>query len=101
MNKKVNTLLFILGATLFNVIVAVISFLIIFLLYARFLFPIIPESGRNWAFQLIFLAAIAVSILVYRIVLKILLNKFDVEQYFDPLFVKKNLKKKGTTKNLG
>jgi len=93
MNKKVNTLLFILGATLFNVIVAVISFVILFLLYAKFLFPIVSESGNSWAFSLLFLAAIVVSIVVYRIVLKHLLNKFDVEQYFDPLFVRKTFKK--------
>jgi phosphoglycerol transferase MdoB-like AlkP superfamily enzyme len=93
MNKKVNTLLFILGATLFNVIVAVISFILLFILYARFLFPRISESGNSWAFSLIFIAAITISIVVYRIVLKHLLNKFDVEQYFDPLFVRKTLKK--------
>jgi hypothetical protein len=94
MNKKVNTLLFVLGATLFNVIVAVISFFVLLILYGKFLIPIIPESGYSWAFSLIFLAAIAISIFVYRVVLKYFLNKIDVEQYFDPLFVKRNIKKK-------
>jgi lysylphosphatidylglycerol synthetase-like protein (DUF2156 family) len=93
MNKKVNTLLFILCATLFNVIVASISFLILAVLYAKFLIPIIPESGYSWAFTLIFLAAIAISIFVYRLVLKYFLNKIDIEQYFDPLFVRRNIKK--------
>ncbi|WP_461257110.1 leader peptide processing enzyme [Treponema sp. R80B11-R83G3] len=93
MNKKVNTILFILGATLFNTIVAVVSFIILFLLYAKFLIPVIPQSGYSWAFTLIFIAAIAISILVYRVVLKHFINKINVEQYFDPLFVKRNLKK--------
>jgi len=93
MNKKVNTLLFILGATLFNVIIAIISFLILLFLYAKFLFPIVPQSSYGWVFSLIFIAAIAVSILVYRLVLKFFINKINVEQYFDPLFVKRNLRK--------
>jgi len=93
MNKKINTVLFILGATLFNTIVAIASFLILMFLYAKFLLPIIPQSSYGWVFSLIFIAAIAISIFVYRIVLKYFINKINVEQYFDPLFVKRNLKK--------
>jgi hypothetical protein len=93
MNKKVNTLLFVLCATLFNVIIAVISFFLLLLLYGKFIFPLIPESGKGWAVSLILLASITISIFVYRAVLKHLLNKIDVEQYFDPLFVKQNIKR--------
>ena len=93
MNKKVNTILFILGATLFNTIVAVISFIILFILYGKFIMPKIPDTSYNWGFSLIFIAAIAISILVYRAVLNYFIKKINVEQYFDPLFVKRNLKK--------
>jgi len=93
MNKKVNTILFILCATLFNVLVAVLSFLLLLLLYAKFLAPLLSENVRSWGFTLIFLAAIGISILVYRAVLKSLLRKVDVEKYFDPLFVKGRLKR--------
>ncbi|MCL2764796.1 MAG: leader peptide processing enzyme [Treponema sp.] len=96
MNKKVNTLLFILGATLFNVIVAVISFILLLIFYASFIAPIVPGS-QAWAVSLLFLAAIAVSIFVYRIVLKALLAKVDVEKYFDPLFVRRPGKKPGSS----
>jgi len=93
MNKKVNSILFILGATLFNTIVAVISFFILLILYGKFIYPRIPESGYSWAVSLILLASIAISIFVYRVVLKLFMNKIDVEQYFDPLFVKRKLRK--------
>ena len=96
MNKKVNTLLFVLGATVFNVIVAVISFILLLLLYAGVIVPLMPETGQSWAFSLIFIASIAISIFVYRIVLKFLLTKVDVEKYFDPLFVRNNVKKPGS-----
>ncbi|MCL2759271.1 MAG: leader peptide processing enzyme [Treponema sp.] len=93
MDKRLNTILFILGATLFNVIVAVISFIILALFYGNFIISLIPESGQAWGFSLVFLASIAISILVYRIVLRYFLTKIDVEKYFDPLFVRRNVKK--------
>jgi hypothetical protein len=83
MSKKTNTLLFILGATVFNVVTTAVCFLVLLLLYARFLVPLFPE---NWGFPLIFLAAIALSFLIYRFALKQLLKKIAVEKYFDPIF---------------
>jgi len=89
MNKKVNTLLFVLSATIFNIIVAIISFSVFFILYAEFLMNKLPESSKGWSTTLILLASLAVSFMVYRIVLKILIKKVDIEKYFDPIFAKK------------
>jgi hypothetical protein len=85
-NKKANTLLFILGATLFNIVITILCFMGLILLYARFLAPLIPESGRAWGFPLVFIAAIALSFLIYRLVLNVLMKKIQVEKYFDPVF---------------
>ena len=93
MNKKLNTLLFILCATLFNILIAILSFFLLLLFYARFIMTLLPEGGRSWGFTLIFLLSIAISFFVYRIVLKYLLSKVEVEKYFDPLFVRKYKKK--------
>ncbi|MDR0322250.1 MAG: leader peptide processing enzyme [Treponema sp.] len=93
MNKKLNTVLFILGATLFNVIVAVISFIILLILFTKFITPLIPPTGYQWGFTLIFLSSIAISIAVYRVVLRYFLDKIEIEKYFDPLFVKRPTKK--------
>ena len=89
MNKKVNTLLFILGATLFNVIVTLACFIALLLLYAKTLMSVIPEDFQNWAFPLIFIAAITVSFFLYRFLLKILTKRIAVEKYFDPIFGKR------------
>jgi len=89
MNKKVNTLLFILGATLFNIIIALISWVILTLLYVKFLMLQLPETSRSWAFAGIFLLSIGISFFVYRILLKHFINKIEIEKYFDPLFVSK------------
>jgi len=93
MNKKVNTLLFILGATVFNIIIAIISFILLLVFYDRVIIPRIPESGYSWGLTLILLASLAVSFAVYRVVLKYLIKKVEIEKYFDPIFVSKYRKK--------
>ena len=89
MNKRLNTLLFILGATVFNILITVLFFLLLLILYAKFLLQILPETAHAWAFPILFIAAIAVSFIVYRYTLRFLMKKIDMEKYFDPLFVKK------------
>jgi len=96
MNKKLNTIFFILGATLFNVLIAVISFILLTFVYVKFIANLIPEQSRSWGFTLIFLLAIVISFLVYRNLLKYLLTKVNVEKYFDPIFVRRNIKKPGS-----
>jgi hypothetical protein len=86
MSKKTNTLLFILGATVFNVVVTAACFIALLLLYARFFAPLLPDEGQAWGFPVIFIAAIALSFLIYRLALKQLLKKISVEKYFDPIF---------------
>jgi uncharacterized membrane protein YedE/YeeE len=93
MNKKVNTLLFILGATLFNVLVAIISFVLLTILYVRFISTFVPERSQDWIFAIIFLASLAISFVVYRYALKFLIKKIDLEKYFDPIFVRKGIRK--------
>ena len=89
MNKKANTIFFILGATLFNVIVAIVSFILLLLLYSRFF----TGQGQEWVLLFIFIASLAISFIAYRYALKYLMNKIDVDKYFDPLFVRRNIKR--------
>jgi hypothetical protein len=85
MNKKFNTILFMLGATLFNILVTVICFAALIVLYAKSIAPVIPESGQAWGFPLIFLASIVISFFAYRFVLKLFMTKVEMEKYFDPI----------------
>jgi hypothetical protein len=95
MNKRLNTLLFLLGATVFNVLVAVLSFIILFVLYANFLSRLMPETTNySWVFAIIFLGSLAISFVTYRYALKFLLSKIDVDKYFDSLLVKKYKKRR-------
>ena len=96
MNKKINTVIFILAATLFNVVIAIVSFFLLSFIYIKFIYNLLPEQSGSWVFAVIFLIAIAVSFIVYRFLLKYLLRKVDVDKYFDPLFVRRNIRKQGS-----
>ena len=86
MNKKTNTFLFILGATLFNVIITIVSFLITLVIYTKFLYSRLPENSIAWVLPIIFLFSIIISFIVYRRIIKLLMKKFDIEKYFAPIF---------------
>ncbi|MCL2067942.1 MAG: leader peptide processing enzyme [Treponema sp.] len=89
MNKKTNTLLFILGATLFNMIVTVVSFFLLIVLFVKYIMPLLPEEGRLWGVAISFIAAVIISFFAYRFALKILLKKIQMEKYFVPIFGRK------------
>ncbi|MDR3335021.1 MAG: leader peptide processing enzyme [Treponema sp.] len=86
MSKKSNTLWFILGATAFNILITIISFFVLLLLYGKVLAPLIPETGVAWGLPVIFIGALALSFVIYRMILKQLLKRIDMEKYFDPIF---------------
>jgi hypothetical protein len=90
MSKKSNTLIFILAATVFNVLITIIAFLALLFLFTVVIMPRLPEpaAGRAaaWAIPVIFIGAIAVSFAVYRIVLKLFMKRVNIEKHFDPIF---------------
>jgi len=90
MNKKLNTFLFILGATLFNVLVTVAAFLLLMMIYARLLMHSLPEGSQAWSIPIIFIAAIVISFIIYRYSINLLIKKIDMDKYFDPIFSSKN-----------
>jgi membrane protein implicated in regulation of membrane protease activity len=95
MNKKVNTLLFILGATVFNIVITVLSFFILLFIYAKLIMGLLPQEAQSWSFPLLFIAAIVISFFVYKLVLGFLIKKVNVEKYFDPILNSRNKPKKG------
>jgi len=96
MNKKINTILFILGATVFNIIVTVLSFLLLLILNAKVFLKILPPGAQAWSFPLIFISSLVISFFVYKFVLGILIKKINVEKYFDPLIKTRYGQKKGS-----
>ena len=95
MNKKVNTILFILGATVFNIMITVLAFFLLLILYAKFLTKILPQAAQAWSFPLIFISSLVISFFVYKVALGFLIKRIDVEKYFDPIIKSRYQSKKG------
>ncbi len=85
MSKKTNTVLFLIGATVFNIVVTIASFLVLIVLYGRLLAPNLPEGIAAWGLPVIFVAAIAIAFAAYRFAVKLLLKKVRAEDVFAPL----------------
>jgi uncharacterized membrane protein len=89
MNKKLNTFLFLLGATAFNLLV---MFLLIVLFLVGILSIFRDSVNPNLLSVLmivIFIGSIAASFLIYGRLIKWLSRKIDMEKYFLPLFRRK------------
>jgi len=85
-SKKSNTLWFILGATVFNVLVTVVCFVILLVLFARLIMPSLSESAAGVGIPVIFIGSIVLSFVIYRFILKRVMKKIDMDKYFDPIF---------------
>jgi hypothetical protein len=84
MNKRANTLLFVLGATILNVLLYFVGLIALLALYSV-LSPSIPESAQQWVFALILLLPIGISFLLYRLILKVVLKYINPDEHFAPL----------------
>ncbi|MCK9286495.1 MAG: leader peptide processing enzyme [Sphaerochaetaceae bacterium] len=95
MNKKANTAIFILVATIFNIIIMLLLFTLFLYLLARF---VDPESELMFMWiGLLFIVSIGGSFFIYTMMVKLIMKKFDLEKHLDPIFSKK---KKGTRDRL-
>lgn len=93
MSKKTNSLIFMLLATLLNLVLLIVFFFIGMLLvglYANYN----PESGIiPILFVAVFLISIAGSFVIYTKIIKYVNKKMSLEEKLDPLFSKKGGKK--------
>jgi len=90
MTKKNNTILFLIGGTIFNIIITVLCFFLFLFIYGRFLYPVLPEGSLEWFLPANFVASIVASFLIYRQIMKVLMKKIDMDKYFDPLFTRRH-----------
>jgi len=89
MNKRTNTVLFLIGATVFNLLVMfaliVLSLVIISAAFRDRLSP----NLMSVLMVVIFIGSIAASFLIYSRLIKWLSRKVDMEKYFMPIFKRK------------
>ncbi len=86
MNKKLNTALFMLGATVFN-LVLLFGLILLAIVALRLIFgERLGPGTMSILLIVVFLASMVGSFLIYNQLVKWLARKIDMEKYFLPLF---------------
>lgn len=79
--NKGKVLLFVLGATVGNIVLMALAFVLLMLLYSVFLAKILPPEALIWAIAVAFLLALVVSTFVYRRILKMLRDRYHLDDF--------------------
>ena len=86
MNKKVNTVLFLLGATVFNLLLMFLLIVLFLVLISAIFKDSLSPNILSIVMIVIFIGSIAASFFIYGRVVKWLSRKVDMDKYFIPLF---------------
>ncbi|MEN6490395.1 MAG: hypothetical protein ABFC85_00210 [Rectinema sp.] len=85
MNKtpanKGKVALFVIGATVANILLMAICFVLLMLLYSALLSKILPAEALIWAIAVAFILALLMSTLIYRRLLKLLRERYHLDEY--------------------
>ena len=85
MNKKINSALFILGATVVNVLLMLVIFVALLVLHLRFLAPMLSDELAQILLIVIFFGTIVLTYVLYNWLMKLFAKRVDMDKYFDPL----------------
>ena len=90
MSKKTNSLIFMLLATLLNLVLLIVFFILGFVIL-NLVISAMPENVAvvQIGVVLVFVFAIGLSFFVYSRIVSLLTKKFNLEEKLDPLFVRK------------
>ena len=86
MNRKVNTILFLLAATLFNIIIIVLIFVVGFALLGQFVLPYLGVVLRQLILIVLFCGSLIASYLIYNKSVRWLTTRYSLENYLEPIF---------------
>ncbi len=86
MSKKTNTVLFILGATVFNLVVIVVLMMISLLIVGLLSGGKLSPNLLSILMMVLFLGSIAGAFLLYSWLVRRLAQRINMDEYFLPLF---------------
>ncbi len=89
MGKKANTVLFILGATVGNLVTMMVVFFALLTVFSFALAPHVPPQSQQWVVLGLLIGSIAITYFIYYKLVRFLTRKYDLEQHFEPIFPKK------------
>lgn len=90
MNKKLNTFLFILAATVINLTLMILLLVLMLVLMGT----LVPEDSSPALVQMLlllsFLIAVGGAFGLYSLIIKLVTKRIDMEKYFHPIFKPRN-----------
>ncbi|MFO7849297.1 MAG: leader peptide processing enzyme [Spirochaetia bacterium] len=89
MNKKINTVLFILGATVLNIILMILIMTFGLALISIFVGDTVSEAMASIVFLLLFIVSIGGAFFIYHRLVGFISRKIDMEKHFHPIFRRK------------
>jgi len=90
MNKKLNTILFMLAGTVLNIFLMLVLFLLFLFLGNMILTPETDSNIKMLIFLLIIGFSVVGSFFLYSRIVKYISKKWNLEEYMHPLFSKKH-----------
>ena len=92
MNKKVNTALFLLAATIVNVLLMLVLFILLLFLGNLVLTPETDSSIKLLVFLMIIGLSVVGSFLIYSRLVKFVSTRWKLEEIMHPIFSRRNRK---------
>ncbi|TVR70270.1 MAG: hypothetical protein EA427_06225 [Spirochaetaceae bacterium] len=88
MNRRLNSVLFVLAATVANILAMTVLFLVLLVLFARLVAPSLPTQVNQIMFLVLFIVSVVGTYVIYHRVMRVLMKKYDMQKYFGPIFGK-------------
>jgi amino acid transporter len=87
MNKKLNTFLFMVAATVGNIVIMVGMFILLLVIAMQVLVANVPalDPFRNIIIIVVILLSLVGTFFVYNLIMDKIMKKVDMEKYFHPI----------------
>lgn len=85
-HKRLNTLLFLAVATLFNVVIIFTVFIVGFILLGQFILPLVSAGFGQALLIVLFCGSLVVGYVIYSKTLKWIHDKYDTSKFLEPIF---------------
>jgi hypothetical protein len=89
MTKKANTILFMIGATILNVVMMVGIFIVLFLLYGYLIAGSLSPEANQIIMVVLFFGSIGLTYFLYHRIIKWISNKWNLDDHLEPIFRRK------------
>jgi len=86
MNKKLTTLLFLVVATLFNIVIIVVLFIVGFVLLGQFVLPVVSAPVGQILLIVLFCGVVVAGYIIYSKTLRWMQKRYNTDKFLTPIF---------------